>query len=119
MDFYPRSLNRDWYKADVCDYIFTSLEGAKVWTSYEFQSNIERDPYLDTFQRCIDIVKNNDMQPKAMLEALFEHQELLCTMPKPPFFSRARWLYDPLTARLKAVKTVYELVAGISSRFLP
>jgi hypothetical protein len=117
--FYPRTLTRNWYMADVCDSIFTSLEGIKRWTSSCYESKIERAAYLETFERCQEIVREHDMRPKEMLQALSDYHDEILLLPKPPFFTLARWIYEPLKARDAAVRVAFNLVEGVSKRFLP
>jgi len=119
MTYCPNTLTRDWYLADVCDSIYASLEGAKNWNAYFIENSIERKAYLETFSECQKIVKEHDMKPEAMLKALSDYHDLLPTMPKPPFFSIARWFYKSNAARERAIITAFELVDGISSRLLP
>lgn len=83
-----------------------------------FESKVEREAYIETFKECIDIVKNNDMQPKAMLQALSDFYDAAQWQHAVPFFSLARWIYNPQEAREKAILTAFELVDGIQSRYL-
>ena len=120
MDFYPRSLKRDWYMADVCDSIHASLEGTKQWTKYYYENECERNAYIDMFEQCQALVKEHDMKPKAMLQALSDlHTEVTTFHVVYPFFSLGRWVYKPNEAREQAVIIAFKLVDGISSRFLP
>lgn len=118
MYFYPRTLKSTWYIADVCNCIHSSLEGAKKWGSYYYQSKIERDAFVETFEECQSLVKKNDLQPQAMLRALSDLHDTLPMMSKPSIFSRARWFHKPLEAREKAILVAFELVDGISNRYL-
>lgn len=118
MYFYPRTLKSQWYIADVCDSIASSLEGAKQWTKYRYESRIERDAYLEAFEECQKIVKENNLRPDAMLQALSDYHDFILIMLKPPFFSMARWFYKPNEAREQAVITAFDLVDGISKRYL-
>lgn len=119
MSVYLRILASDWYVKDICDYAFNSLEGAKGWTSHSFESSIEREAYIETFEQCQKIAKSHDMEPKEMVEALFVFgQNLESHYSKPPLFSRARLLYKPMQARARAVEVAGELVEGIFLRFL-
>ena|ERR1700675_313422 len=118
MAYYPHTLKRDWYTADVCDHIFASLEGAKFWTSY-YENKYERRSYLETFEDCQKIAKKHDLKPKEMLQALGDYRDTLPLIPKPPFFSLARWIYNCFEARKRAVNIAINLVEGISNRYLP
>jgi hypothetical protein len=118
MVFYPQTLKHNWYMVDVCNSITASLEGAKYWTSFYYENKAEREAYLETFTTCQRIVLHYNLQPKEMIRALSSYHDLLPTLPKPPFFSLARWIYKPLEARDRAVRVVFELVDGISGRFL-
>jgi hypothetical protein len=111
------TLRSDWYLADVCDYIFASLEGAKKWTAYYIENKTERDIYISTFEECQRLVEDNDMKPKAMLQALSDLHDT-ATAHRAPFFSMEKWFYDGVGIRKKAVETAFELVSGTLNRFL-
>jgi len=102
---------------DVCHSIYASLEGAKKWTAYGF-AGIEREAYIESFEECQRLVKENALHPKEMLQALSDYHDTLYLLPKPSFFSMARWFYAPLEARDTAVRTAFKLVDGICIRFL-
>lgn len=119
MYFYPQTLRREWYTSDVCDSIYASLEGTKNWTKYYFGNEPERNAYLDSFARCQELVKQNHLKPTEMLKALSQYHDEILEWPKPPFFSIARWFYDPVQARDHAVRTAFNIVDGVSSRYLP
>jgi len=103
----------------VCDSIHTSLNGIKKWTAWYYMNDIDKYAYLDSFEECQRLVKKHDMNPEAMLQALSDYHDFVLTMAKPPFFSRARWTYAPLDARNTAVRVAFQLVDGISKRYLP
>ena len=116
---YPRTLKSEWYKADVYDTINASLEGTKQWTKYYYENKCERDAYVATFERCQSIVKYCDLYPEHALKALSDLHTQLSEEPQwEPYFSKARWLYKPNEARIKAVTIAFELVDGISRRYL-
>ena len=106
MSIYARTLLRDWYLADVCN-------------SWHFESSIERAAFIETFEECQRIVAIHTLNPEGAAVALFELKQKLKVGPKPSIFSRARWFYKPLDARLHAVQVAGELVEGISERYLP
>ena len=85
---------------------------------YYFERDVERDAYVHAFQTCQEIVERCGPNPKAMLEALDSYHDSLASLPKPPFFSLTRWFYDVAEARDRAVRTAFEIVDGISKRFL-
>lgn len=117
--FYPTTLKSQWYLIDVCDSIARSLEGAKHWMSSKYESEIERAAYIETFEQCQLIVKNNDLRPDAMLQALSNLHTVVTEHPTvEPFFSKARWIYKPNQAREQAIILAFNIVEGISDRFL-
>ena len=118
MSFYPSTLKRQWYMEDVCSYIIYSLEGAMKWNAYAYQNEVEKAAFIETFEECERLVKQNNLQPKAMLQALSDLHDTLPMMPKPSFFSLARWYHYPLEARERAIIIAFDLVDGISNRFL-
>ncbi len=119
MYFYPRTLKSQWYLADVCTSITTSLEAVKNWTACYYVSSIDRAAYLDTFARCQRIVEDNRLRPYDMLVVLDELHDQLLVTPLPSVFSRERWFHAPLEARKEAVTVAFTLVQSISDRFLP
>lgn len=119
MYFYPRTLKSQWYMADVCTSITTSLEAVKNWTAYYYVSHIDRAAYLDTFAQCQRIVEDNTMRPDDMLIVLDELHDQLLASPLPSVFSRERWFHAPLEARKEAVAVAFSLVESIANRFLP
>lgn len=119
MGIYPRNLKSNWYTAEVCDYIYHSLEGAKNWIAPSYQAKCEREAFIETFSACQELVQKQDMKPEAMLEQLEMMRLGVNARPKEPFFTKARWLYNPTEARAAAVEYATDLVKGISERFLP
>jgi len=117
--FYPYTLKSQWYMVDVCKSIVASLEGAKKWGSYYYENDCEKKAWLETFEVCQRIVWQNSLKPDDMLQALSDfHTDITTTRIVEPFFSAARWIYDPNSAREEAVTTAFNLVDGISKRFL-
>lgn len=114
---YYRNLKSNWYTADVCDYIYNSLEGAKKWIAPTYQAKCEREAFEAAFEKCQKICKDNDMKVESMLLHLASFK--LESFPKQPFFSKARWIYDPAEAHTAAIDYAIDLVDGISERFLP
>jgi hypothetical protein len=103
----------------VCDSIFVALEGIKNYTKYEYASDFERNAYLDMFDRCQIIVKNHDLKPEAMLQALSDlHTSVTAGRIVEPFFSYARWFYNRNEVREEAVITAFTMVDSICKRFL-
>jgi hypothetical protein len=104
---------------NVCDYIFYSLEGAKKWiASSSYTIECERLAFLETFEECQRLAKENDLKPEKMLKELEFLQMRLCLLPKPPLFSYDRWLYKSLEARVAAITYARDLIKGTSDRFL-
>lgn len=118
MSFYPRTLKSQWYMADVCDSIFTSLEAIKQITVLDFENKIEREAYLDAFQTCQEMVHVHDLKPQEMLRALSSYHDALLNAPRPPLFSLVRWVYDPAAAKDKAIRVAFQTVDSLSRRFL-
>lgn len=119
MHFYPYALKSRWYLADVCDTIYVSLKAVETYTANYFRFEGERQAYLETFSRCREIVRACDMYPEKMLEGLSDlHTDVTRNKIVYPFFSAARWFFDPNKARELAVITAFKQVDGICRRFL-
>lgn len=119
MHFYPYALKSRWYLADVCDTIYTSLKAVEIYTATYFEFEVERQAYLETFSRCREIARAYDMQPEKMLEELSNyHTDVTRNKIVYPFFSAARWVFDPNKAREQAVIVAFKQVDGICKRFL-
>lgn len=117
--YYPRVLKSQWYLNDVCQSISINLEAIKKWTVQYYVSPIDRAAYLNTFEKCQQIVKDNWLRPDDMLIALDQLHDQLLKTPLPFIFSRQRWFHAPLEARKEAVTIAFKLIQNICNRFLP
>jgi hypothetical protein len=98
--------------------MYASLEGTKVWTAHWHQNEVDRKAYIDAFSRCQEIVAKHHLCPEGMLLALDTYHDEVIVQKKQPFFSLARWFYNPAGAEEQAVRTAFDIVNSIKRRFL-
>ena len=102
----------------VCASIYASLEGTKHWTVRWHQNEVDRNAYIRAFSKCQNIAASHHLCPEGMLLALDRYHDEVVMHKKQPFFSLARWFYNPAKAEEQAVRIAFNVVDSVKKRFL-